>query len=260
MLTPSDNVDSCMKRSVFLLLAFLVITGLSAQDKVYHFLYAHYGASLTKQTYMGGYSIGYRRVTYNLNVGYARGTDNHFLAPEDIGNNKLEGEISASAVVKPSPRPADSYLEEVNSTYNGPQVRLGITCFLRRNDTLGRRPFSGPHAGLEASYMRVTEMQSVTYRSKTSEQRWVYDGGNRFHAVGAVSHIGWQFALLHERLYIDTRFVVPFLYPFTDDPNINSPFAGTRYEFQVSAAWHIGWGKSDEEIDASPKAKVRDKI
>jgi hypothetical protein len=248
-----------MKQTLISSAFIFLFSFLPAQQKVFHFLYVHQAASLTKQTTMGGYSIGYRRVTYNLSAGYARGTDHQHINPDQVDNNKLQGELSSSAVVFPDPKPMNSYLEDVNSKYEGPQVRLGITCFLRRNDTLGRRPFSGPHAGLEASYMRVTEMQTVTYKSETSEQRWVYDGGNRFHAVGAVSHIGWQFALLHDRLYLDTRFVVPFLYPFTDEPNVNSPFAGTKYEFQVSAAWHIGW-KNTDELQSGPKEKVREKI
>lgn len=249
-----------MKQTLTALLFLFATNFLSAQErKVFHFLYIHHSAALNKQTTMGGYSIGYRRATYNLNIGFGRGTDHQFLPPDQVDNNKLQGELSASAVVEPENKPMNSYLEDVNSTYEGPQVRLGITCFLRHNDTLDRRPFSGPHAGLEASYMRVTEMQTVTYKSETSEQRWTYDGGNRFHAVGAVSHIGWQFALLHNRLYLDARFNVPFLYPFTDDPNINSPFAGTKYEFQASAAWHIGWGnKSKAETD--PQGKVREKL
>lgn len=249
-----------MKQTLFAFIFLFAFTLLPAQQKVFHFLYGHYSASLNKQTYWGGYSIGYRRVTYNLNIGYGKGTDHQHLNPEDVGNNKLEGELSSSSVIDPDPKPNDSYLEDVNSMYEGPQARLGITCFLRRNDTLGRHPFTGPHAGLEASAMYVTETQTVTYKSEIGEERWYYDEGNRFRALGAASHIGWQFALLHDRLYLDARFVVPFLYPFTDDPNINSPFAGTQYEFMVSAAWHIGWGKTEKKSDDPDAPKVRDKI
>lgn len=231
-----------------------------AQTKVFHFLYAHYATAPNKSIYMGGYSIGYRRVTYNFSAGYANGSDHQYLPPDQLDNNQLKGELSSSAVIDPDPKPANSYLEDVSSLYEGPMARVGFTCFLRRNDTLGRHPFSGPHAGLEASYMRVTERQTVIYKSETGEERWTYDGGNRFHSLGAATHIGWQFALLHDRLYLDARFVIPFLYPFTDDPNINSPFAGTRYEFQASMAWHIGWGKSAKEPENDGGPKVRDKI
>jgi len=249
-----------MKQYFFALCMLLLFGNLSAQErKVFHFLYVHESAALNKQTTSGGYSIGYRRAMYNLSIGYAKGTDHQYLPPDQVGNNKLQGELSSSAVIDPNPKPANSYLEDVNSTYFGPQVRLGITCFLRRNDTLSRHPFSGPHAGQEASYMDVSERQTVIYKSEVSDQRWEFSGANRFHAVGAVSHIGWQFALLHNRLYLDARFVVPFLFPFTDDPNINSPFAGTKYEFQVSAAWHIGWGKR-ENVDSNTEGKVREKI
>ncbi len=252
-------------RQFFLILTCVFLSGfLSAQEKkVFHFLYAHQSLGLFKQTTMGGYSLGYRRVTYNISFGYAKGTDHQHLSPEQVGDNKLESELSSSSVIDPDPKPMSSYLEDVNSTYNGPQARFGVTCFLRRNDTLNRHAFTGPHAGLEASYMRVTERQTVTYKSEISEQRWYYDGGNRFHAIGAVSHIGWQFAFLRDRLYIDVRAVVPFLYPFTEDPNLNSPFAGTKYEVQVSAAWHIGWGnksKAEGGPEGDPKGKVRDKI
>lgn len=249
-----------MKQFFTVFILFFVIGEGLAQDKVFHFLYAHYCTAPNKSIYMGGYSVGYRRVTYNVSFGYGNGSDHQYLPPDQLDNNKLKGELSSSSVIDPDPKPANSYLEDVSSMYEGPQARLGITCFLRRNDTLGRHPFSGPHAGIEASYMRVTERQTVTYKSEISEERWTYDAGNRFHAVGAVSHIGWQFALLHERLYLDARFVVPFLYPFTDEPNVNSPFAGTRYEFQASAAWHIGWGKSEKITEDGDGPKVRDKI
>ncbi len=249
-----------MKRFLLACFVFLFVSKGFTQDKVYHFLYGHYATALHKSIYMGGYSIGYRRVMYNFSYGYANGSDYKFLAPEDVGNNQLEGELSSSSVIDPDPKPMNSYLEEVDSKYTGPQARMGFTCFLRRNDTLGRHAFSGPHAGLDASYMYVTEMQTVIYKSETSEQRWVYDQGRRFHALGAATHLGWQFALLNERLYLDARFVVPFLYPFVEEPNVNSPFAGTRYEFQASMAWHIGWGKSEPKQEDGTGPKVRDKI
>lgn len=248
-----------MKNFLLACLVFFFIAEGTAQDKAYHFLYGHYATALNKSIYGGGYSIGYRRAMYGFSYGYANGSENQHINPDQVGDNQLEGELSSSAVIDPNPRPANSYLEDVQSYYEGPQARIGFTCFLRRNDTLGRHPFTGPHAGLDASYMRVTEMQTVTYKSETSDERWTYDQGRRFHALGAASHIGWQFALLHDRLYLDAQFVVPFLYPFVEEPNVNSPFAGTRYEFKASVAWHIGWGKTaDPEEKEGPK--VRDKI
>lgn len=249
------------KAALLLLCLFFVIESSAQQRKVYHFLYGHYAKGLHKDMYMGGYSIGYRRATYNISYGYAKGTDNQFLPADQLDNNILKGELSSSAVVEPATKPAGSYLEAADSEYDGYQWRAGITVFLRRNDTLDRRAFSGPHAGIEGSLMNVTERQTVTYKSETSEQRWTYSGMNQFRAVGAVSHLGWQFALLHERLYLDVRAAVPFLYPLdVDDPNINSPFAGTKYEFQVSAAWHIGWGRHDKEAQGTDAPKVREKI
>ena len=248
-------------RNIFVIVLLTILAhSVFAQEKVYHFLYGHYSLGLNKQSYWGGYSIGHRRVTYNFNFGYGNGIDHKHLNPEDIDNNKLKGELSSSAVIDPDPKPMDSYLEDVYSEYEGPMARVGITVFLRRNDTLGRHPFTGPHGGLEASAMYVTERQTVTYKSELSEQRWYYDQGMRFRAVGAATHVGWQFAFLHDRLYIDTRFVVPFLYPLVEEPNVNSPFAGTRYEFMVSAAWHIGWGKQEKDSDDPDAPKVRDKI
>jgi hypothetical protein len=249
-----------MKNFFTAFFVLLFIMDATSQNKVYHFISAQYSTAPNKSLYMGGYSLGYRRVTYNFSYGYANGSDHQHLNPEDVGDNKKEGELSSSNVIDLDSKPPNSYLEDVNSLYEGPQARLGFTCFLRRNDTLGRHPFSGPHAGLEASYMHVMEKQTVIYKSETSEQRWTYDQGLRFPAVGAASTIGWQFALLHERLYLDASFVVPFLYPFTEIPNVNSPFAGTRYEFKATAAWHIGWGKSEEKIEDQDGAKVRDKI
>lgn len=256
-LTPS----ALFRITLLFALAFIAHEASAQQRKVYHFLYGHYAKGLHKDMYMGGYSIGYRRATYNLNYGFAKGTDNQFLPADQLDNNIIKGEMSASAVVEPPTKPAGSYLEAVDSEYEGYQWRAGLTVYLRRNDTLDRKAFSGPHAGIEGSFMNVTERQTVTYKSETSEQRWTYSGMNQFRAVGAVSHLGWQFALLHERLYLDVRAAVPFLYPLdVEDPNINSPFAGTKYEVQVSAAWHIGWGHHDKEPQGTDAPKVREKI
>lgn len=248
-----------MKKLFAVCFLLLFLSEGSAQDKVFHFLYGHYATAQHKSIYAVGYSVGYRRAMYNFSYGYANGSEHQFLPADQLDNNQLKGEVSSSSVIDPNPKPMNSYLEEVTSYYKGPQARLGFTCFLRRNDTLDRHPFSGPHAGLDASYMYVMEYQTVVYKSEVSEERWAYDQGRYFHALGATSHIGWQFALLHERLYLDARFVVPFLYPFVQEPNVNSPFAGTRYEFQASVAWHIGWGNSDE-LEDGPEKKVREKI
>lgn len=256
-LTPS----ALFRIALLFTFAFIAREASAQQRKVYHFLYGHYAKGLHKDMYMGGYSIGYRRATYNVNYGFAKGTDNQFLPADQQDNNILKGELSSSAVIEPVTKPAGSYLEAVDSEYEGYQWRAGLTVYLRRNDTLDRRAFSGPHAGIEGSFMNVTERQTVTYKSETSEQRWTYSGMNQFRAVGAVSHLGWQFALLHERLYLDIRAAVPFLYPLqVEDPNINSPFAGTKYEVQVSAAWHIGWGRHDKEPQGTDAPKVREKI
>lgn len=253
--------SALIKSSFIFLLVIFAVESSAQQRKVYHFLYGHYAKGLHKDTYLAGYSIGYKRAMYNVNYGFAKGTDNQFLPADQLDNNIIKGELSSSAVVEPDIKPAGSYLEAVDSEYEGYQWRAGLTVFLRRNDTLNRKAFSGPHAGIEGSLMNVTERQTVTYKSETSEQRWTYSGMNQFRAVGAVSHLGWQFALLHERLYLDVRAVVPFLYPLqVEDPNINSPFAGTKYEFQVSAAWHIGWGRHDKEPEGTDAPKVREKI
>lgn len=249
-----------MKPFAALAAAIIFTLSLPAQHKVYHFLYANYSASLNKQTYWVGYSLGYRRVTYNLSYGFGKGNDHQHLNPEDVGNNQKEGELSSSNVIDLSPKPPDSYLEDVNSEYSGPMVRLGITCFLRRNDTLGRHPFTGPHAGLEANAMYVSEKQVVTYKANSTEDRWMFEQGRYFRALGAATHIGWQFAFLHDRLYVDARFVIPFLYPFIEEPNVNSPFAGTKYEGMICLAWHIGWGSSDPKPEDTDAPKVRDKL
>lgn len=247
-----------MKRLLALACIFLFTAEGFSQDKVFHFLYAHYATAPHKSIYAGGYSVGYRRAMYNVSFGYANGSQHLFLPADQLGNHELEGEINSSSTIDPRPKPMNSYLEEVTSHYKGPQARLGFTCFLRKNDTLDRHPFTGPHAGLDASYMYVEEYQTVVYKSRITDERWTYDQGRYFHALGATTHLGWQFAFLHDRLYVDTRFVIPFLYPFCDEPNVNSPFAGTRYEFQLSAAWHIGWGKPD--LENGPDQKVREKI
>lgn len=248
-----------MTRSAFLL--FLLFAGSVLQAQVSHFIYVHEAGALNKQISMGGYAIGFNRVIISANYGIAKGTDYQFLSADKLNDNKAQGQVNGSQTVEPSPYPTGMYLEECDSRYSGNQYRLGFTAFIRRNDTLGRHAFTGPHIGLDAVYMTISEDQHITYKSETDDTRLHYSGIHNFNAVGAATHVGWQFAFFKDHLYLDLRAVVPFYYPFMEDPNLNSPFAGTKYEFQAGLAWRFGkrQEKEDEVKDAG-KGKVRDKI
>lgn len=106
--------------------------------------------------------------------------------------------------------------------------------------------------------MNTQETQNITYKSQTDDTRLYFSGVHNYTAIGAATHLAWQFAFLKERLYLDLRAVVPFYFPFMEDPNLNSPFAGTKYEFQIGLAWHFT--KRTEETKSDPQGKVRDKI
>jgi hypothetical protein len=241
-------------------LLFVFLCGLlAAQTKISHFVFYHQAAGLDKMIYTGGYSFGYNRICFTFSGGYGKGTDNRFLSADQLGDAKAVQKIKSSLSFEPDPYPTGYYLEEIKSSYSGKQVRLGFTVFLRRNDTLGRHPFSGLHAGVEAVYMAVHEEQSATYKSMTDESRLLYSATHHFNAVGAVTHLGWQFVLLHDHLYLDFRAAIPFYYPFMAEPNLNSPFAGIKYEGEVGIVWRFS-KRMEEQDKGAPQGKVRDKI
>ena len=242
----------------FILVCAFAIASLSGRAQVSHFVYIHQAGALDKQITMAGYAVGFNRVIISANAGFAKGTDYQFLRPDQLDDDKAQGNVNGSQTVDPVPYPYGMYLEECDSKYSGRQARIGFTAFIRRNDTLGRRAFSGPHIGLDAVYMNIREEQNITYKSETDDTRLYFSGVHNFHALGAATHIGWQFAFFKEHLYVDLRAVIPFYYPFVEDPNLNSPFAGTKYEFQAAIAWRFY--KREEKTESDVKGKVREKI
>jgi hypothetical protein len=237
-------------------LSVLMSLFLPAQQTA-HFVRANYAAALNKQAFFAGYSIGMRRICFDISAGKATGFDNRFLPADKLNDNKEKQKVNGSLVLEPVGLPSQTYLEECNSTYKGNQFRLGFTVFLWRTDTLGRHPFAGPHAGVDVVYMRAYETQTATFKSETSESRYTYTGSRNYRCLGAATHIGWQFAFLKEHLYVDLRAVVPFFYPFVEEPNLNAPFSGTKYEYQVGLAWHFAKWKKEEEPKDGGKGKVR---
>ncbi|MGL4597942.1 MAG: hypothetical protein ACRCYO_10450 [Bacteroidia bacterium] len=241
------------------LLCSVSTTTLHAQkQKPTHWLYAQENASFNKQLHSFGYAIGIRRTSFYVSAGFVRGFDKQFLSADQRDDDKAKQKISDSPTIFISPKPANSYLERCNSNYTGNQYRLGFSTFLRRNDTLDRVDFSGPFAGIEAVYIQQTETQEITYKANDTEDRYYYSGSHTFISWGAASHIGWQFVLAKQRLYIKPAIVVPFYYPLISEYNINSPFTGIKYEGMVRISWRLN--KAGEQTSGEGKAKVREKI
>lgn len=206
---------------------------------------------------MAGYEIGSHKISYHLCGGVGNGTDLQYVSPENANDPAKVEDVRTSQSFFPEPKPEDSYLERCNSNYTIKQIRLGFTVYIRRNDTLGRHPFTGPHFGIEAMYSRITETQTVTYKSNSSDTRFTYTGISTFPAIGAGTHVGWQFAFFKEHLYLDLRAVIPFYFPFVQEPNLNSPFAGNKWEAQVSLGWRFHRDDHQEKVDDGGKGKVR---
>lgn len=246
-----------MKKVCIFLLFLFSAQFLPAQRS--HFIYVQQGAGLSKQWTAGGYAIGWRRICFNVGAGVGNGTDHQFLRADQVNDEKAKQQINTSPTFEPAPYPYGTYLEETNATYNVKQARIGFTVFLRKNDTLDRHPFSGPFAGVELVYLRTDESQTLTYKSPTDETRFSFAATHHFSEIGAVTHVGWQFAFLHDHLYANASFTIPFYYPFIKDPNLNSPFAGTKYEARVGLAWRFG-KDADAEQKGTPQGKVREKI
>lgn len=252
-----------MNRRIPLFLVFICLFSIGSAQKISHIVKASYIQFTTKKTNkqieMIGYELGTRRVCYNLSAGIGTGTDNEFLPMDKMDDGKFSQEVHESQTVFPSTFPPDTYLESVNSTYKVKQLRMGFTVFIRRNDTLGRKPFTGPHCGVEAMFTQTTEFQTAIYKSNSDETRFSYSATHQFNSIGAATHIGWQFALLKDHLLLDLRGVIPFYYPLMAEPNLNSPFAGNKWEIQASIGWHF-YRVKDTSVKDSDKDKVRDKI
>jgi hypothetical protein len=244
----------------FPLLAILLsITGLlqAQKQKPTHWIYAQENASYNKQLHAVGYAIGLRRTAFYLSAGIVRGFDNQFLSADQRDDDKAKQKISDSPTINIGRKPTNSYLERCNSTYTGNQYRIGFSTFLRRNDTLDRKAYSGPFAGIEVVYIQQNESQEITYKSNDTEERFYYAGKHTFKTWGAASHIGWQFVLAKQRLYIKPAIVIPFYYPLISEYNLNSPFTGIKYEGMVRVSWRLN---KAEETSGEGKAKVREKI
>ncbi|HET6990062.1 MAG TPA: hypothetical protein VFJ43_02010, partial [Bacteroidia bacterium] len=209
---------------------------------------------------MLGYDIGIRKMCFSVSAGTGNGTDNQFLAADKMDDGKEVQKVRGSQTIYPAIFPDNSYLESCNSTYQVRQLRLGFTIFIRRNDTLGRHPCTGLHFGTEAVFMNTIENQTVIYKSLApTEELYTYSGINKFNELGAATHVGWQFAFFKEHLYVDLRAVLPFYYPFMPEPNLNSPFAGNKWELQASIGWHF-YRKKEETVKDSDKDQIRQKI
>lgn len=250
-----------MKHRTFLFFIILVSAIISAPaQQCVHIAKAHYVKGISdKQLYMLGYDLGIRRMCFNVSGGFGNGIDKEFLRPDQADNQEEIQKVRGSQTIFPKNIPSNTYLESCISNYKVQQLRLGFTVFIRRNDTLGRHPLTGPHFGVEAMYSKITESQTVVYKSDVDDMRFTYSGINKFNAFGAGTHVGWQFAFFKEHLYIDLRAVIPFYYPFMAEPNLNSPFAGNKYEIQGSIGWHFYRVKRDQQPEGDGD-KVRQKI
>ncbi len=220
----------------------------------------HYVKAANKQISMIGYEMGSHRINFNICGGIGNGIDDQSISPDDLNNGKAKEKIRESQTVYPVPLPPNSYLEHCVSNYKIQQVRIGFTVFVRRNDTLSRHPFTGPHFGVEAMYTNTSETQTVTYKSFSNETRNVYSATKHFPEIGAGTHVGWQFCFYKEHIYLDLRAVIPFYFPFTPEPNLNSPFAGNKWEAQVSIGWRFHKDEKNEKVKDQDKDQVRQKI
>lgn len=245
-----------MLRRIYILVLLVCISAF-VNAQISHTAKLHYVKAANKQIMMAGYEIGSHKISYHICGGIGDGTDNKFLSAENSTNQAAIRKVKDSQTVFPDPKPSDTYLESCQTNYKIQQLRIGFTVYVRRNDTLSRHPFTGPHFGVEAMFSSIRETQTVTYKSHSDETRYIFSGTNNFPAIGAGTHVGWQFAFFKEHLYIDLRAVIPFYFPFTSEPNLNSPFAGNKWEAQVSVGWRFHRDDHADKAEDGEKGKVR---
>lgn len=227
-----------MRQTSLLVVLVFGFARLTAQN-VSHFLSFQQSAGMSKQTSLLGYSLGSQKFCWSFSAGIANGNDNQTLSPEEQHDDAARTAIHSCQTFEPFPEPKNMFTETCNSAYSGKQVRLGFTAFLGNANKKNSSAFSGLHLGVEAAYMRTQETQTVIYKSETDEFRTTFRVNNSFSELGAITHVGWQFAFFHEHLYADVRGVLPFYYPFTQHVNVSSPFAGTKYEMQIGISWRF---------------------
>ncbi len=237
------------KTIIALLFFSTAFAQLNAQ-KYFQMLRADAFGYTNKQMMLGSYEFGWRRICFTASGGFLQGTDKQSLLDADVNDPAKKEMIRESQSVFPETTPSHSHLEFVNSTYTGTQFRFGFTVFFRNNDTLARHPMTGPHIGASAVYSLIKEQQDITYKADSSETEYFFSGINEFHAIGASTAFGWQFAMFKARLYMDLRVAYTFYYPFMPEPNLNSPFAGNRVECSIGLGWHfVGLNHKDKTKD-----------
>ncbi|MBI3511370.1 MAG: hypothetical protein HY064_11955 [Bacteroidetes bacterium] len=228
-----------MLKKIFLFFFLLIFQSSVHSQKYTAFIKAHGVEGLNKSLAMGGIEAGHRRIVFDIDAGFGKGKDDESISASELSDQKKLEHINASLTFDPEPVPANSHIESCNTFYKTIQGRIGFTVYLRRNDTLGRHPFTGPHIGAQFVFANTIEMQDVIYRSDDELTAYSFSQTNNLTEIGAATHIGWQFAFFKEHLYFDLRAVIPFYYPFTSLPNVNSPFVGNKWEAQASIGWHF---------------------
>lgn len=246
-----------VRYSIFVFLFSWVIPA-SAQ-KFTHIAKAHYVKFTGKEIYMLGYDIGTQRMCFSISAGSGKGSDKQILDANQTNDPNEKMRVRDSQTIFPGKIPLNSFLESCISDYKIQQLRLGFSVFIRKNDVNGRIAFTGAHFGVEAMFSKIIETQTVVYKSDYELTRFEFSGVKKFNAAGAGTHFGWQFAFFMERLYVDLRAVIPFYYPFMQDPNLNSPFSGNKCELQGSIGWHFYRIKNYQQADGDA-LKVREKL
>jgi hypothetical protein len=245
-------------RYFLIVFLFSFVLPASAQ-KFTHLAKAHYVKFTGKEIYMLGYDVSTPRMCFSISAGAGRGSDKQFLDANQTHNPREKMRVRDSQTIFPERNPLNSFLESCVSEYKIQQLRIGFTVFIRNNELHERAACTGPHFGVEAMFSKLIESQTVVYKSDDELTRFEFSGVNKFNAAGVGTHFGWQFAFFSDRLYIDVRAVIPFYYPFMQDPNLNSPFSGNKYELQASIGWHLYRVKKTSKSDGETE-RVREKI
>ncbi len=248
-----------MIRQSFIFLLLVFSTPFLDAQKFTHIVKVHYAAFTNKRISMLGYDLGIRKMCFSISGGIGNGKDNQFLSADKIGDQKSIQKVRASQTIYPEIYPAQTYLESCNSTYEIQQLRLGFAIFIRNDDTLGRYHCTGPHVGVEALFTNTRESQIVVYKSELNDTRFSFSGTNHFHEIGAGTHVGWQFAFFKAHLFVDLRAVISFYWPLMPEPNLNSPYAGNRWELQAGIGWHF-YKNHETKVKSSDKDQIREKI
>lgn len=185
-------------------------------------------------------SLGPTSITMSIGGGKL-GHDNQYLSPGQLSSVDERERVNESQTIDTDFKivAKGCYLERCESWYSGPVGRISIAHYFMKRPRHSDR-LKGLYVNLDLITQYTIEKQTLTFKSKTAEKRYVQNGENRFITLGMGVGVGYQWYPAGQHLAVNMNIAHPFYLPLTEEINTSSPFAGGRWEARVGIGWRIG--------------------